>query len=76
MSLSNTALEYLAYSVYHAQGVHLKWVLFFGIGKDELRRRYKETFGEDKYLRAPSVCAGLSILVFAASGLALVFTSP
>jgi hypothetical protein len=75
MSLSGTALEYLAYSVHHAQGVNLKWVLFFGIGKNELRRRYEEAFGKDKYLRAPALCSGLSLLVFAVSGLTLVFTS-
>ena len=74
MSLLGSALEYLAYSVHHAQGVHLKWVLF-GIGEDELRRRYEEVFGKDRFFKAPTLCAGLSILVFASSGLTLVFTS-
>jgi hypothetical protein len=74
MGLRGIALEYLAYSVYLAQGVRLKWVLFFGIGESELRRRYQETFGKDKFFRAPALCYGLSLLIFAISGLALVFT--
>jgi len=76
ISFRGTALEYLSYSVYQAQGVHLKRVLFFGIGESELRRRYEETFGKDKYLRAPGLCACLALLVFAASCLTLVFSSP
>ena len=75
MSLSSTALEYLAYSVYRAQGIHFKWVLFFGIGENKLRRKYEETFGKDKFLRAPTLIGGLSVLVFSVSGFALVFTS-
>jgi hypothetical protein len=75
MSLRSIALEYLAYCVHFAQGVRLKWVVFFGIGEDELRKRYEESFGKDKFFRAPTLCAGLSFLVFACSGLTLVFTS-
>jgi len=76
MSFRGTALLYLSYSVHHAQGVNLKWVLFFGIGEGELRWRYRETFGKDKYLRAPDFCAGFALLVLATSVLTLVFTSP
>jgi hypothetical protein len=65
MSFRGIALEYLAYSVYQAQGVHLKWTLFFGIGESELRRRYEETFAKDKYLRAPACCFGLALAVLA-----------
>jgi hypothetical protein len=68
-------MEYLAYSVHHAQGIHLKWVLFFGIGGDELRRRYEDSFGRDRFLRAPELFLVLSLIVFASSGLTLVFTS-
>jgi len=68
-------MGYLAYSVHHAQGVHLKWVLFFGIGEEELRQRYEETFGKDRFLRAPALFAVLSLVVFVSSGLRLVFTS-
>jgi hypothetical protein len=75
MGLRGVALKYLAYSVYLAQGVRLRWVLFFGVGEGELRRRYEETFGKDKFFRAPAFCQGLSLLIFAVSGLALVFTS-
>ena len=75
MSFRGIALEYLAYSVYHAQGIHLKWVLFFGIGERELRRRYEESFGKDEFLRAPNVCGFLSMVLFAVSGLVMVFTS-
>jgi hypothetical protein len=75
MALRGVTLEYLAYSIYRAQGIHLKWVLYFGIGEDELRRRYEETFGKDKFLLAPALCAGLSLFIFAVSGLVLVFTS-
>lgn len=75
VALRGTVVEYLAYSVYRAQGVHLKWVLFFGIGADELHHRYEETFGKDKFLRAPALCGGLSVLVFAITGFALVFGS-
>jgi hypothetical protein len=75
MSFRGKALEYLAYSVYKAQRVHLKWVLFFGIGENELRQKYRETFGKDKFLRAPALCALFSLLVMAISGLTLVFTS-
>jgi len=73
MSLRGTALEYLAYSVYRAQGIHFKWVLLGGESK--VRRRYEETFGKDKFLRAPELLGGLSLLVFLVSGFALVFTS-
>ena len=75
MLFRGVALEYLAYSVNHAQGIHLKWVLFFGIGERELRRRYEETFGKDKFLRAPNLLGCLSMVVFAVSGLVMVFTS-
>lgn len=73
MSFRATALEYLAYSVYRTQGIHFRWILFFG--ENGVRRRYEETFGKDRFLRAPALYAGLSFLVFALSGLALVFTS-
>lgn len=73
MSFRGKALEYLAYSVYRAQGIHSKWVLYFG--EKEVRRRYEETFGKDKFLRAPELCGGISMAVFAVSGLVLVFTS-
>jgi hypothetical protein len=75
MTLSGIAQEYLVYSVYHAEGVHLKWALF-GFRGNELRRRYVETFGKDKFLRAPALCGGLSILALAVSGLAMVFAPP
>lgn len=75
MSFGGAALEYLSYSVYRAQGVHLKWVLYFGIGEKELRRRYEETFGKDKFFKAPEWCRSLGMVVFIISGLVLVFTS-
>ena len=75
MSFRGIALEYLAYSVYQAQGVHLKWVLFSAFGEGELLRRYEETFAKDKYFRVPAFCFGLSLSALASSGLALVFTS-
>jgi hypothetical protein len=64
MSLRGSAMEYLAYSVHHAQGIHLKWVLFFGIGGAELRRRYEDSFGRDRFLRAPELFAVLSLIGF------------
>lgn len=75
MSFRGVALEYLSYSVYRAQGIRLKWVLYFGIGESELRRRYEETFGKDKFLKAPELCGFLSMVVLAISGLVLVFMS-
>jgi hypothetical protein len=75
MSLRGSALRYLAYSVYHAQGVHFRWVLFFGIGAGELRRRYEDTFGKDRFFRAPDLFGVFAFLVFASSGLAVVLTS-
>ena len=75
MSFRGVALEYLSYSVYRAQGVHLKWVLYFGIGEKELRRRYQETFGNDRFLKAPELFFSLSMVVSVISGLVLVFTS-
>lgn len=68
-------MEYLAYSVYSAQGIRCKWILFLGIGVNKVRRRYEEAFGKDKFLRAPEFLVGLSLLVFLASGFALVFTT-
>jgi hypothetical protein len=75
MSFRSTILEYLAYSVYRAQGIHMKWVLFFPHRERELRRRYEQAFGRDKYLKAPELFGALAIAVFAISGFALVFTS-
>ncbi len=75
MSWSGSALTYLAYSVHHAQGVHFRWVLFLGIGEGELRRRYEETFGKDRFFRAPELLGVIALLVFASSALTVVFTS-
>jgi hypothetical protein len=75
MSFRGTVLEYLAYSVYRAQGIHMKWILFFPHRERELRKRYEQTFGRDKFLKAPELFGALAIAVFAISGLTLVFMS-
>jgi hypothetical protein len=41
--------------------------LFFPHRERELRRRYEQAFGRDKYLKAPELFGALAIAVFAIS---------
>ena len=71
MGFSNVFLDYLLYSVYQADGVRLKWTVF--VRQRELRRRYEDNFGKDRFLIAPELFGGFAVLVLAISGFALVF---
>jgi hypothetical protein len=73
MGFRTTVLDYLAYSVHAAEGVHVGYGLF---GNERgVRRKYEVTFGRDLYYRAPEVCGALSVLLLVISGFALVFSS-
>ncbi len=73
MGSRSTFLDYLAFSIYAQEHVTVAKGMFGN--ENELLRRYEATFGKDLPYRLPDVSGGISVLLFAISGFALVFSS-